>query len=93
MANTNRGIVQRTFGLYEFATSLSAVHVEVAGAHAGTGADARRAAYGPQFRYDEYLLVGSRFKTALHSVVASLSMALLFWVAPVSGSPNWKLPF
>ncbi|KAI0752779.1 hypothetical protein C8Q80DRAFT_1148186 [Daedaleopsis nitida] len=82
MAGMNRSIVQRTFGLNEFAASLSAAHI-VAGANAGTGEDALRAAYGPQFRYGEYLLVGSWIKTVLHSMIMQFSMTLLFWFASI----------
>ena len=75
---TNRGIVQRTFGLNAFLASKAHVVSRSADAKAQEAA-IQSLTYGPKFRYAEYMVVGSSWLgTAVVSVVITLLLKLLW---------------
>ena len=83
MAKMNRCIVQRSYGLNEFASTF--VDSLYGSDRARTEeAAVRQAAYGPQFRYVEYRVVGSWLRTVWFSLVSQWSIALMSLFLPVS---------
>ncbi len=84
MASMNRSIVQRSFGLNEFASAFARALYGAEAAGAPEAVAARQATYGPQFRYAEYSVVGSWFQTVWFSLITQWSIALLSNFPPVS---------
>lgn len=75
---TDRGFVNRTFGLNEFAATHSRTLLRADEAKVREAA-VRPLTYGPQFRYEEYMLVGSSWAvTALFSYVITNALKLVF---------------
>ena len=84
MAITNRSVVQRTYGVNALTSSYA--HLLFGIDHAKEKeAQLRPLAYGPQFRYAEYLSVGSsKLFAVLFSTLAKFWFMLVFNYAPVS---------
>ena len=84
MGRINRGIVQRTFGLNELSSSYG--HVILGPENAKEKqAQLQALAYGPQFRYEEYAVLGwSRVSAMIVSVLLLSWNSLMFNVTPVS---------
>lgn len=91
MEQTNRAIVQRTWGLHAVAASASAVSSASTSTSAddpGVGDvvdDAKRLAYGDQFQYEEkfVLPVRGRIPALLYSIGMVVGLAVLTVVTPV----------
>ena len=84
MAYSNRAIVQRTFGLNELLANHAPTVLTSAPAQE-TAAQIRPLTYGAQFRYMEYMTVGtSRLAASVFSTLLGVWLALLFTVPPVS---------
>ncbi|KAI0800123.1 hypothetical protein C8Q74DRAFT_393402 [Fomes fomentarius] len=83
MASMNRSIVQRSFGLNEFASAFARALYGAEPAGAIEAVAARQATYGPQFRYAEYSVVGSWFQTVWFSLITQWSIALLSTFPPI----------
>lgn len=84
MGSINRGVVQRTFGLNELVSTYPRLFLGAE--HRERGAQIKQLAYGPQFRYAEYLLLvrgQSRAFATLFSVIVQSLLALVFFAAPV----------
>ncbi|TBU27867.1 Saccharopine dehydrogenase-domain-containing protein [Dichomitus squalens] len=83
MANVNRAIVQRTFGLNELLANYSGALLTSAPVQE-TAAQIRPLTYGPEFRYAEYMTVGtSRLVASVSSTLLGVWLALLFYVPPI----------
>ncbi|KAI0697401.1 Saccharopine dehydrogenase-domain-containing protein [Cerioporus squamosus] len=82
MAIPNRSVVQRTFGVN--ALTASYAHLLFGVDHAKEKeAELRPLVYGPQFRYAEYMNVGSsKLLAVLFSTLAKLWLLLVFNYAP-----------
>ncbi|KAI0645103.1 Saccharopine dehydrogenase-domain-containing protein [Trametes meyenii] len=83
MESANRAVVQRTYGLNQFAlTSARALYGEK---HLQEKTEQLRPlSYGPKFRYAEYVIRGrgSFFSTVLYSTIVATVMSLLY-VTPI----------
>lgn len=75
--STNRGIVQRTFGLTHIFASNAHVLLDTKDAKQKEGA-IRPLTYGSQFRYVEYMLVGKWLGAVVFSVLFTSLLKLLF---------------
>ncbi|OBZ69645.1 hypothetical protein A0H81_10198 [Grifola frondosa] len=83
----NRAIVQRTFGLHEFAAlNCHARYGELRAAE--KEAEARLLTYGPNFTYEEgtVLRIPGQVPAVLYSIVAMVVGVLLSTFAPVGGA-------
>lgn len=70
MAGVNRGIIQRSYGLLEQQHTLSPSKAS------------ERARYGPEFVYNEFHIMPTRYKAFMHSLTLIL-MTLAFSIGPV----------
>ena len=85
MASANTAVVQRTFGLNALLAEHSDTVLAAARAAAQeTAQKIRPLAYGPEFRYAEYMTFSrSRFAASVFSVLLGLWFALMYNVPPV----------
>ena len=75
---TDRGLLQRSYGLFELAASNPHVVFGTADAKAKSEA-LRPLAYGPQFRYEEYMVIMSSWAvTAAFSWIVTSALKLVF---------------
>src|ERR1700720_1064405 len=86
MASGNRSVVQRTWGLHELeARCLS--HRLQAKTNAIDNPDAlkeqRRLTYGPQFKYDEFIIMPNALIAVMFTVTFGIVLACLKSILPV----------
>lgn len=72
MAITNSQVVQRSWGLYEFARRVNQ--------HNATAV--APLSYGPNFKYEEFMVLPSAFHAKMYSIIFAAIAALLFFFQP-----------
>lgn len=74
LANGNRAIVQRTWGLLE--------------REARSSAKSSNDQYGPEFQYEEFMVVQNAFLSLLVGLCIAIAFGSLIFLSPVGGSTN-----
>ncbi|KAJ8591048.1 NAD(P)-binding protein [Rhizopogon salebrosus TDB-379] len=81
MALTNLQVVQRSWGLFELAHRRSRGVDRV---NEGNATDMAQLSYGPNFKYEEFVVLPSAFYAMIYSIVLAVIAASLVLFKPVS---------
>jgi hypothetical protein len=88
MAPTNRGVIQRTWGLHELearrlAISKSSNANNITSTPDAQAAEKQRLTYGRQFKYDEFVVLSNAVSAIAFGIVFALGAVALMFLPPV----------